>query len=488
MLYKYFLSILLFCAIQIQAQTVITLEKVVNEWSLASPIAIKAQLTLENTLLTHKNYLKEFFPSISFGLNPISFNHSLRLMQSPEDGSYSYVNDYSNNGNAGITLLQKIGITGGTLSISSNLNMLTEFSKRQYSFNTTPIAITYSQGLLGGYYTHKKRKRLEQAKYDNATRRYCSEIAGMQTEALNIFLNVFIANLTKELALRNIQISDTLMRVSKILLEKGNLTDYEYKQAELQANNNQYIYETASKDRQNVLRQLWAFLGKKETIDTVLIKEPNFSLPLEIDFNTVNKYARRNSPFTLAQEIKRLEAEQTLFNAKLNNRFNGNIIISYGLNQYANRFLDAYNQPSHSQGITIGFQIPIFQWGINRNKIRIAQNDYHTSMIEMEESEATFSNELKEKVSAYNYEVKLFFLSKQSYRLAQEQYEILSKKFQYNKISIYEISSVQTELYDAMKRYYTSMQAVWNQFFILREITLYDFIQQRELTEVLSKD
>ena len=109
-------------------------------------------------------------------------------------------------------------------------------------------------------------------------------------------------------------------------------------------------------------------------------------------------------------------------------------------------------------------------------------------MIEMEESEATFSNELKEKVSAYNYEVKLFFLSKQSYRLAQEQYEILSKKFQYSKISIYEISSVQTELYEAMKRYYTSMQAVWNQFFILREITLYDFIQQRELTEVLSKD
>ena len=487
MLRKYFLSILLLGAIQIQAQTVITLEKVVNEWSLTSPIAQKAKLTFENTLLTHKNYVKEFLPSISFALNPISFNHSLRLMQSPEDGSYSYVNDYSNSGNAGVILQQKIGVTGGMLSVSSNLNMLTEFSRRQYSFNTTPLAITYSQELFGGYYTHKKRRKLEQAKYDNAARRYCSEIADMQTKALNIFLNIFLTDLTKELALKNIQISDTLMKASKALLEKGNLTEYEYKQAELQANNNQYVYETALKNWQNALRQLWTFLGKKETMDTILVKAPDFRLPLEINFNTVNRYARQNSPFTLAQEIKRLEAEQTLFNAKLNNRFNGNIIISYGLNQYANRFSDAYSQPRHSQGVTIGFQIPIFQWGVNRNKIRIAQNNYHTSIIELEESEANFSNELKDKVSAYNHEVKLFFLSKQSYQLAQEQYEILSRKFQYSRVSVYEISSTQTELYEAMKRYYTSMQAVWNQFFILREITLYDFMQQCELTDILLK-
>ena len=185
--------------------------------------------------------------------------------------------------------------------------------------------------------------------------------------------------------------------------------------------------------------------------------------------------------------MERKEAEQTLFTTKLNNRFNGNIIISYGLNQYANRFSEAYRQPSHSQGVTIGFQIPIFQWGINRNKIRIAQNNYESSIIELQESEDNFSNELKDKVSAYNHDVKLFFLSKQSYQLAQEQYEILSRKFQYSRVSVYEISSIQTELYEAMKRYYASMQAVWNQFYLLRKITLYDFTQQCELTEILVK-
>ena len=78
----------------IWAQTSVTLEKVVNEWSLHSPSAEKVRLDYENTQLAHKNYLKGFLPSIALNLNPISFNHSLRLMQNPTDGGYSYVNDF----------------------------------------------------------------------------------------------------------------------------------------------------------------------------------------------------------------------------------------------------------------------------------------------------------------------------------------------------------------------------------------------------------
>lgn len=320
MLNRYFSILLVLLVIKGQAQTIITLDKVVNEWSFNSPTAQKTQLSYENTLLAYKNYKKSFLPSIAFILNPISFNHSLRLMQSPVDGSYTYINDYSNSSNAGFSIQQKIGITGGILSVSSNLNMLTEFSTHQNSFNTIPFAITYSQQLLGGYYIYKKKKRMEQAKYNNAVRQYCSEIAEMQTKALNMFLNVLLAELTKDLALKNIKIGDILLKASKALLEKGNLTEYEYKQIELQANNNQYIYETASKNYYDALRQLWNFLGREENVDSLSVKTPEFRLPLEIDYNIVNKYAWKNNPFALSQKAKRLEAEQILFNAKLNNR------------------------------------------------------------------------------------------------------------------------------------------------------------------------
>ncbi|MEY8685297.1 TolC family protein [Bacteroides sp. AN502(2024)] len=467
------------------AQTQITLEKVVNEWSFHSPSAEKLRLAYENISLAHKNYLKGFLPSIAFNMNPVSFNHSLRLMQNPTDGSYSYVNDYSNTSNVGLTVQQRIGVTGGVFSVSSNLSVLTEFSTRRNNFNTTPLALNYSQQLWGGYYTYKKLKKIEQIKIRNAARQYCSDMAEIQIKTLNGFLSLFLADITRKLALRNIAISDTLLIAGKALLDNGHFTEYEYKQLELQANNNLYVYETSQKDYQRLLRQLWALLGKHEIPDSVEVAMPDFTLPLTIESEVVARYARKNNPFALSQEAKRLEAEQTLFNAKLSNRFNANINVSYGLNQYAEHFSDAYRKPDYSQGVMIGFQIPIFQWGINRNKLQMAKNNYRNTMVELEEEEMGYANDLLDKVSSYNHGVKLYFLSKRSYQLAQEQYELLSAKFRLGKVSIYEITSVQKDLYEALKRYYSSIQTVWYQFYMLRKIALYDFINHYELVDTL---
>lgn len=472
----------------LQAQTQVTLEKVVNEWSFHSPSAEKIRLTYENISLAHKNYLRGFLPSIALNMNPVSFNHSLRLMQNPTDGSYSYVNDYSNTSNAGLSVQQKIGVTGGIFSVSSNLSVLTEFSTRRNNFNTTPLSLNYSQQLLGGYYTYKKLKKIEQTKTQNAARQYCSDMAEIQIKALNSFLELFLADITRKQALKNIAISDTLLVAGKALLENGHFTEYEYKQVELQANNNLYVYETAQKDYQRLLRQLWALLGKKEMIDSVEVVKPDFTLPLTIDSEIVARYARKNNPFALSQEAKRLEAEQALFNAKLSNRFNANINVSYGLNQYAEHFSEAYRKPDYSQGVMIGFQIPVFQWGINRNKLQMAKNNYRNTMLELEEGETGYANDLLDKVSSYNHGVKLYFLSKRSYRLSQEQYEILSAKFRYGKVSIYEITAAQRDLYEALKKYYSSLQTVWYQFFMLRKITLYDFINCNELMDTLLTD
>lgn len=480
----------IFCLLvmSMQAQEFITLDKVVNEWCFNSPTAEKIRLAHENTLLSFENYKKGFLPSVSFALNPVAFNRSLRLMQRPDDGSYSYVVDYSNSSNAGITVQQKIGMTGGVLSMNSNLNVLTEFSSQRNSFSTTPLSVNYSQQLFGGYYTYKKMRDMQRAKLVNSAKQYCSDVADMQTQALNIFLELFLADITRKLALKNIRISDTLLVSGKALWQNGHFTEYEYRQVELQANNNQYVYENAMKEYQKSLRQFWAFLGDKDGTDSVNVVMPEFSLPLSVDYDRAERYTRKNSPFALTLETKRLEAEQALFNARLSNRFNGNVNLSYGLNQYADRFSDAYRKPDYSQGVTLGFQIPIFQWGIGRNKIRMAKNVYRNSMLELEEAEVKFANGLKDEISAYSHNVKLYFLSERSYQLSKQQYEMLSRKFRVGKVSVYELTSAQQELYEAMKKYYYSIQSVWNSFFVLRKLTLYDFEKQIELVDLLLKE
>lgn len=464
----------------------ISLEKVMNEWCLASPAAEKIKLSYENELLEFANYQKEFLPSIAFTLSPVNFNRSQRLMQHPEDGSYSYVEDYSNNSAAGLAVRQKVGIIGGELTVNSNFNFLREFSSNRNRFGTNPLSLNYSQSIFGGHYNYKKKKRIEYAKHNNSLKHYCSDIADVQAQAVNLFLDLFLMNLSVELAVKNLHVSDTLLLAGKALFENGHFTEYEYHQIELQNMNDKYACESSLKNYKKSLRNLFSFLGKSDWKDEDFeIVAPKFTLPLDIDYALVSFYAYMNSPFALSQERSRLEAEQVLFNAKLNNRFNGSLNINYGLNQYAERFVEAYRNPDYSQGIMIGLQIPIFQWGINRNRLRIAKNNYRNVMIDLDKSKNDFDNGLKEEIDEYNHNMNLWLIAERAYRLSEEQYRVLARKFIFGKVSVYDIASVQQEQNEAMRRYYTSVQDVWNSFCSLRRTTLYDFIQQRELKDIL---
>lgn len=139
----------------------LTLDHVINVLSLESVSAKIEKLNYSNDVLEFENYQKRKLPSISFSLSPVSFNRSIRLLQNPNDGSYSYVNDYSNNSSFGLSVSQKIGFTGGHLNVGSNLNYLNEFSQKRHSFSTTPFTIGYSQQLWGGAKLHKMEEKIE---------------------------------------------------------------------------------------------------------------------------------------------------------------------------------------------------------------------------------------------------------------------------------------------------------------------------------------
>ena len=126
-----------------------------------------------------------------------------------------------------------------------------------------------------------------------------------------------------------------------------------------------------------------------------------------------------------------------MFSAKLSNRFNDNISLNYGINQYAERFAEAYRNGNTRQSVIVGFQIPAFQWGVNKNRIKIAENSYEASKIAQERQLREFENEVKENINSYNHSVKLWLTAEKAYKLSQEQYKMLIQKFSLGKVSIY---------------------------------------------------
>lgn len=463
----------------------ITLDEVIDTLSMYSSAAKIERFNYQNDLLQYENYKKSFLPALLLNFNPISFNRSLRLLQNSTDGSYSYIEDYSNNSNFSINLRQKIGFTGGEVNIMSNINYLNEFSQKRNSFSTTPFAISYSQKLWGGGKMYRLEKKIEHTKNLIAVKQYCSKIAQIQQQILSLYMVALLNKMERELSQKTKSSNDTLLNIAKVKLYNGNLTEYDYKQIELQSLNIQYAYENACKNYNESKQRLFTFLGIDDNTEITL---PRFTLPLIIDANVAISYVYKNNPFTKQQEIQKLEAEKNLISVKLENRFNGNIVLNYGMNQFAESFVEAYRHGNSQQSVVIGFQIPIFQWGINKNRIRIAENAYKASALTIDNQIREFENEIKEKISNYNHSIKLWITAEKAYNLSQQQYQMLMQKFTLGKISVYELTTAQNEQNNAMQRYYSAIKDSYDNYFSLRNLALYDFKRDMELEEIFIKN
>lgn len=459
----------------------ISLEEVVNDLSLKSSAARIERLNYQNELLQFENYKKSFLPSLSLNFNPVNFNRSLRVLQQPTDGSYSYVEDYANNSSAGVSVRQKVGFTGGELNIGSNINYLNEFSRKRNSFSTMPFSIGYSQQLCGGRKQHRLEKAIEYAKNNVAIKQYCAKISNIQQQAVELFMTALLVKMERDLALQTSLNNDTLLQLAQIKLDNGHITEYDFKQIELQSLNAQYAHENASKHYLEAKERLAVFLGT----GSMDIAMPEFDGPWVIDTTSLLSRVMRDNPFSKQQEIQTLEAERNLFSAKLSNRFNGHISLNYGVNQYADNITDAYRNGNIRQSVVIGLQIPIFQWGMNKNRVQMAENNYKVSQLSIEKRRREFENEVKENVNNYNRSVRLWLTAEKAYRLSREQYRMLIRKFSLGKVSVYELVSAQGEQNSAMERYYAAIRDTYSSYFTLRTMALYDFKRGLGLEDIL---
>lgn len=463
----------------------LSIDFVANKLALNSPEAKMYKLQYENEVLNFDNYKKSLLPSFSFNINPLNFNRSLRLLQDPNDGGYSYIEDYSNNSNIGINIRQKVPFTGGEFNLRTDMSYLYEFSKHRSSFNTTPIAIGYTQQLIGSHKMFKMEEKIQDLKFQAATNTYCHNIAKVQQESVRLYIISLLDFMECKLNYSQMVNNDTLQAIGEKKLELNRITEYEYNQIRIQCLNSKYEYEKALTKYFESKQSLITYLDL--SIDDFEIVFPKFELPLSIEYSQVLHLVNKNSPFYLQEKINQEQDCINLYSIKLDNRINGNISINYGINQYAENFIEAYKRGNNRQSIMLGFQIPVFQWGINRNKIRIAQNNYDKSIITRDQKYKDFESEIRRNVKSYNSSVELWFIAEQFYHLAKDLYGITVQKFALDKLTVYDLTTSQNELTKAMNQYYLTIKQVFLDYYLLRTKALYDFQTNEELSNILLK-
>jgi outer membrane protein TolC len=472
-------------SLTVYAKNTLTLSDVINNYLFKSSTVISERLKLENELLEYDNYKKGFLPCFQLDLSPLSFNRSMRLLQDPYSGNYSNVEDYSNTSSASLSMSQKIGPTNGTLTASSSLSLLREFSRDNNSFSSTPFYISYSQSLWGGNKQYKFTRDIMHLQHDIMIKNFCTSVSSEQQTILSLYLTAYSELLKRQQANNNMEMGDTLLKFAKLKRANGYITDYEYNQVELQQLENSYEQEHAS---QNYREAILKLKNKLDINSDMEIEKPDVNeLPDILDVDRVTECIYRNNPHVLNDELQRKQAVYNKYTSRMSTFMNGTVSVNYGLNKYASSIKGAYERPDSRQGVSISFSIPAFEWGINHNKRKIADNEYKAALLDLEIVRKSFDEQVLTQAMDYNYTHNMLKIAERSYLLSQEQYKLAVQKFKYGKISVYELISIEKAQQTAMQQYYSALQSLFSGYYALRHLALYDFKTDRELADVFKE-
>ncbi len=472
----------------IASQTIkLNMKKVIEEYSMCSLEAKNAALNYKNDILSDQNTGKAFFPTISYTLSPFSFNRSIRTLQRPDDGSYSYIEDYSNSSNTGLSISQKVPYLNGSFSVSSSLNLLSELSDGRYSFSATPYRFSYQQKLLGEYKIYRWDQQINKLKSSKIAKKYARELSSIQEKASRLYMEVYVCRRALEYAQYQCFASDSLLKIARIRYEQGNMLEKESLTLEIQNNNQHLTLKEEERKYSNALNDLLLFLNMKEEDLDFEVDAPEEKMPFHIQVSDAVMKVQAFSPDIEDRLISEIEAEQKVYTARVAQWFNANLSLNYGTNQYGSTLADAYRKPLIQQSVSIGLQIPLFNWGIGRNNVIIAKNEYlrtkNTQKQEREEKDANF----KKNVEEYNYLVETMEMSEKSYNLSQKNFELVSFEFEHQRATVDEVVEAETSMKDSFIRYLNNLTGVWKQYFSIRSECLYDYLENKPLTDLFQK-
>lgn len=488
---NYLLVIMILCYFPLdivaQQTIILNIKTVTDKYSMRSTEALNAALRFKNQMLNDQNIRKEFFPTLAFTLSPFNFNRSLRTLQRPEDGSYSYVEDYSNSSSTGLSVSQKVPYVNGSFSVSSNLSLLSEFSNDRYSFSSTPYRLSYQQRILGEYKSYRWEQQINRLKRSKIAKDYTQQLSSIQEMASQLYLNLYACKRLLEYVQYQCISSDSLLKVARIRYQQGNILEKESLMLELQNSNQHLSLTEEQRNYSNALEDLLVFLNIEKESSSFDVEAPIEEVPLNIQSEDVLMKVQTFCPETESSMISDIEAEQTVYNARVGQWLNANVSLNYGTNQYGSTFLDAYRKPLSQQSVTIGLQIPLFDWGKGRNSVLIAKNEYQQTKNELKKKRKEKEISLRKEVEEYNYLVETMRMSKKSYELSQKNFELTLFELEHQRTTIDKLVEIEKIMKESFIRHINNLTSVWKQYYSIRSECLYDYIENKPLADIFQQ-
>lgn len=427
------------------AQTIriLTFEEALATARKNSPDIRQARLSLERSremLNAQEASLKSRF---SFTLEPFFYSREKTF-----NNFFSTWNESEIKSSSGLfTIAQPILLTDGTLALQNQFGWRDSYSEFQDTKSETfsnNLYISYDQPI----FTYNRTKlALEEVRLDleNASIFYRLQELNLERSVAESFYTAYQAKMSLQVAREEYANRDQSYQIIKNKVDAGLAAKEELYQAELDRTTSKSQVQNEEVALQNALDDLKRLLGI-DIFEDITVQAEIVQTPVDIDIDRAINHGLKNRLELRQRNIDLQLARANVVTASATNEFKGNISLNYGILGNSEEFRDVYEVPTKNQRVSLTLDIPIWDWGEQKSRIKAAEASMRKSDLTLEEEKTSILIGIRRAYRSLQNQALQIQLARENVKSAQLTYDINLERYENGDLTSMDLNLFQNQL------------------------------------------
>lgn len=458
------------------SQQIITLDKAMQIAEEHSPTLQSTLLSLDRSQQLLKAQKASMKSQFLMTLDPVSYGQNRTF----DDYASTWYTSENFQTSGTFRVDQPILPTNGTVSLVNrfgwqinNSSASNNVDNKSFSNN---LYLSLNQPLFT-YNTLKQSLKELELDLENTNLSYAMQRLNLERDVTQYFYNVYMAQMNLSIAKDELANTKRSYEISKNKVEAGLLAREEMLQSELNYVESKSSVQNSEVSLENAKDAFKQYIGMDIYEDITVMANLDVT-PVDVDVQKAIEYAL-SSRMELRQRAIDIEnAQFGLISTKATNEFKGDLNLSVGIIGQDPQMSNIYANPTRNPNVALSFNVPIFDWGERKARIRAQETVIETQKLNYETEKIQIIVDIRSIVRSLQNQLIQIEISEKSEKNAQLTYEINLERYSNGDLTGMDLSQFQSQLSGAKK---SSAQALIDykiQLLNLKIQTLYDYVNK----------
>lgn len=467
-------SIVCLLSVDATAQISMTLDDALNYSIEHSPDLQRALMNLRRYEFSLKAQRASLKSKFSLTLNPITYSRNRYFENRLSEW---YTNEsFASSGTFSIS--QPIIWTGATVSLNNRFGWQNNKSslaggENDNSAYSNDLYLSITQPLFRVNQIKLDFKNIE-LDYENALINYALQRLNLENSITNQFYNVYTAQNSLEISRAELKDAEANYTVIKNKVDADLSTKDELYQAELNLATAKSTVDNRIVSLDNAKDDFKKVLGIDLDTNIEIIAQVT-AQPVTVDLGKAIANALGSRLELKQREISRTELDLQMKQIKETNSFNGELSLSIGIIGDNEKLGDIYKTPTNNPRVSLSFNVPIFDWGERKARIRAQEIAIEMHNLETDEEKKAIEIAIRKSYRNLNNLLTQISIAEKSVKNAQLTYDLNAERYRNGEITGMEMNQFQTQLSNRKMSYVSTIIEYKKELLNMKILTLYDF-------------